>query len=221
MRLARLAVSTASWTRNYGYPELFGVVSSARVVQNLTLTQQTFVDLWEVRFLPGKAPADLVGLFGIETATRVGRRGRTDLVVVRAAFHGFLKRLYFDYGVSFQPPIDFRADAIEFTVVASDAAFTSSLAYLRRSRLEVKALEVGRWSGRGAEPLDALTKRQRVVLRAAYSMGYFEIPAKAEARAIAKQLRISHQAVLDILHRAERRLVAQALRGSPVEEEHI
>ncbi|HEX9709372.1 MAG TPA: helix-turn-helix domain-containing protein [Candidatus Thermoplasmatota archaeon] len=221
MRRARLSVSTASWTRNFGYPELFGVVVSARVVQNLTLTQQTFVDLWEVRFLPGKAAPDLVGAFGIEAASRVAPRGRHDLVLVRAPFHGFLKRLYFGFGVSFQPPIDFRRDAIEFTVVGSDAAFASALAYLRRSRLAVETLEAGRWSGRGADPLEALTPRQRTVLRAAYGRGYFDVPAKADARSLAREMGVSHQAVVDILHRAERRLVAQALEAAPPEEEQI
>ncbi len=221
MRQARLSISTASWTRNFGYPELFGVVSTARVVQNLTLTQQTFVDLWEVRFLPGKEPGDLVGVFGIESASRVAPRGRADLVVVRAPFHGFLKRLYFDYGVSFQPPIDFHPESITFSLVGADAALAGALAYLRRSRLDVKTLEAGRWAGRGEDPLGALTPRQRDVLRAAYGRGYFAVPRTCDARELASQLGVSHQAVVDILRRAERRLVAQAIRSSPSEEGQI
>jgi hypothetical protein len=221
VRHARLSVSTASWTRNFGYPELFAVVESARVVQNLTLTQQTFVDLWEVRFLPGKRAADLVGAFGIESATRVAPRGRGDLVLVRAPFHGFLKRLYFDYGVSFQPPIQFAPTSIEFSLVGTNAALAAALAYLRRSRLDVRALEAGPWAGRGSDPLAALTARQREVLRLAQARGYFAVPSGTDARALARELGVSHQAVLDTLHRAERRLVSQALRSGPSDEEEI
>lgn len=218
VRRARLSVSTASWTRNLGYADLFGVVSAARVVQNLTLTQQTFVDLWVVRFLPGKGPGDLEGTFGIESATRVAPRGRADLVVVRARFHGFLKRLYFDYGVSFQPPIDFQPDAIRFTLLGSNTALAAALAYLRRSRLAIETLEAGPWPGRGQDPLVTLTDRQRAVLRLAFERGYYDVPAATDARQLARELGVSHQAVLDTLHRAERRLVGGALQGAPLEE---
>ncbi len=221
VRRAQLSISTASWTRNFGYPELFRIVSSARVVQNLTLTRQTFVDLWEVRFLPGKGPDDLVGVFGIESASRVAPRQKGDLVLVRAPFHGFLKRLYFDFGVSFLPPIEFRPHEIAFTVVGSDAAFGAALAYLRRSRLDVETHQAGRWSGRREDPLESLTPRQRTVLRAAHARGYFDVPARTDARTLARALGVSHQAVIDTLHRAERRLVAHALRAAPSEEEQI
>lgn len=211
MRRAQIQIFTASWKRNYGYFDLFGVVEWARVLQNLTLTQHQFVDLWQVRFLPGRGPKDLVGAFGIESASPAAARAGRDLVVVRAPFHGFLKKLYFEYGVAFEPPLDFTRESIRVTLVGSDAAMGRALAYLRRSRFAFKTLSAGAFSGPRQDPVADLTARQREVLELAFSRGYFEVPARVTARDLAKELRTSHQSLLDTLHRAERRLLASLL----------
>jgi hypothetical protein len=211
VRLTTLQVFTSSWRRNFGYFGLFDVVESARVIQNLTLTKQQFVDLWEVRFRPGKRPGDLVGQFGIRAASPAAARGRKDLVVVRAPFHGFLKHLYFDYGVSFQMPIELEREAIRVTLVGADAAMSRGLAYLRRSRIAFATLHTGAFSGPRHDLLAALTPHQREALALAHDRGYFDVPAGVTLRALARQLGTSHQAVADTLHRAERRLVAGAL----------
>lgn len=211
MRLTTLQVFTSSWKRNFGYFGLFEVVESARVVQNLTLTKHEFVDLWEVRFRAGKSARDLVGKFGIKAASPAAARGRKDLVVVRAPFHGFLKHLYFDFGVSFQPPIDLERGAIRVTLVGADAAMSRGLSYLRRSRIAYETLQSGAFSGPRHDTIASLTSHQRKVLTLAHDRGYFDVPARTTVRALARQLGTSHQAVADTLHRAERRIVGAAL----------
>jgi hypothetical protein len=215
VRLARIEVLTSSWKRNFGYFDLFEVVEAARVVQNLTLTKRAFVDLWEVSFSRGCSASDLEGRFGIRSASLAAPGRRADLVVVRAPFHGFLKHLYFDHGVSFVPPIDLRPDAIRVALVGTDAALAGGLAYLRRSRLAFTIIESRAFRGPRQGSLDALTPHQREVVALAYARGFFDVPAKATARDLARELKSSHQAVLDTLHRAERRLVASALGGAP------
>ena len=211
MRRAELRILTASWKRNYGYGDLFLAVEHARVLQNLTLTQNLFVDLWAVRFQPGKGPRDLVGPFGIESASPVATRGGLDLVVVRAPFHGFLKKLYFEYGVSFHPPLDFRPDAIRVTLIGSDAAMGRALGYLRRSKIAFQTISAGRYEGAWSEGVAGLTPHQRKVLELAFARGYFDVPGKVTSRDLAKELGTSHQAAIDTLHRAERHLISAAL----------
>lgn len=211
VRRAEIRIFTASWKRNYGYGGLFEVVERARVLQNLTLTERQFVDLWEVRFLPGKRASDLVGAFGIEAASPAASRAGRDLVVVRAPFHGFLKKLYFEYGVAFQPPIEFAPDSIRVTLVGSPTAMRRALAYLRRLHFAFDMLSAGTFAGPREDPLAGLTDRQRAVLELAFARGYFDVPARVTARALARELSTSHQAVLDTLHRGERRLVSAAL----------
>lgn len=211
MRRAEIRVHTSSWKRNWGYFDLFQAVESARVLQNLTLTRRGFVDLWEVRFRPGRSAADLEGAFGIVSASPVSSRGSRDLVVVRAPFHGFLKRLYFGFGVSFEPPLEFSPEAVRVTLIGSDTAMRRALAYLRRSRLEFEILSTGVFAGPGADPMSRLTERQRQVLEAAFRRGYFEVPAQVTTRELAKGLGTSHQAVAEVLHRAERRILSAFL----------
>ncbi len=215
MRRARLLIDTSSWKRNYGYFDLFKSVEWARVMRNLTLTQHQFVDLWEVRFLPGRSPPDLVGSFGIEAATPAGARGGRTLLVVRAPFHGFLKKLYFEYGVTFEPPLEFRREAVRVTLLGSDTAMSRALAYLRRSRFRFETLSAGAFEGESGDALGGLTVRQREVTELAFLRGYFDVPSKTTARRLAKELRISHQAVVDTLHRAERRILSALLAAQP------
>ena len=219
VRRVELRVLTSSWKRNYGYFDLFKAASSARVLQNLTLTQREFVDLWEVRFRPGRSARDLKGAFGIVSASPVASRGASGLVVVRAPFHGFLKRLYFGYGVSFEPPLEFTPETVRATLVGSDAAMSRALTYLRRSHLRFETLSTGAFAGPRADPLSRLTERQREVLEAAFRRGYFDVPSSVTTRALARELGASHQAVADVLHRAERRILSAFLsrdRSEPV-----
>lgn len=211
MRRVEIRVHTASWRRNYGYFGLFKAAASARVLQNLTLTQREFVDLWEVRFRPGRSARDLKGAFGIVSAFPVASRGALTLVVVRAPFHGFLKRLYFGYGVSFEPPLEFTPETVRVTLVGSNSAMSHALAYLRRSHLRFETVSAGLFAGPRADPLSRLTERQREVLEAAFRRGYFDVPARVSTRALARELGTSHQAVVDVLHRAERRVLSAFL----------
>jgi hypothetical protein len=215
VRRADLKILTASWKRNFGYFGLFEVVEWARVLQNLTLTQQQFVDLWEVRFRPGRSALDLVGAFGIESASPAAARGSRDLVVVRAPFHGFLKRLYFEYGVSFVPPLEFRRESIRVTIVGTEAAMRRALAYLRRSRIAFETLSAGAFPGPGRDPLALLTDKQRKALEFAFARGYFDVPCRTTSRQLARGLGISHQALLNTLHRSERRLIGALLSPEP------
>ncbi len=211
VRRVELRVHTSSWKRNWGYFTLFKAVSCARVLQNLTLTQREFVDLWEVAFRPGRSARDLKGAFGIVSASPVASRGALDLVVVRAPFHGFLKRLYFGYGVSFEPPLEFTPETVRVTLIGSDAAMGRALSYLRRSHLAFETLSTGVFAGPRADPLSRLTERQRKVLEEAFRRGYFDVPSKLTTRELASRLGTSHQAVTDVLHRAERRILSAFL----------
>jgi len=67
-------------------------------------------------------------------------------------------------------------------------------------------------SYRGHErPLDALTERQREVLRTAYEMGYYDVPRGASSEEIAAELDVDASTVAEHLQRAERNLLTRHL----------
>lgn len=67
-------------------------------------------------------------------------------------------------------------------------------------------------SYRGHErPMDALTERQREVLRTAHGMGYYDVPRDVSAEDVAAELGIDGSTVVEHLQRAERNLLGHHL----------
>lgn len=67
-------------------------------------------------------------------------------------------------------------------------------------------------SYRGRErPLDALTERQREVLRTAYGMGYYDVPRTVSTEDVAAELGVDASTVAEHLQRAERNLLTRHL----------
>lgn len=64
---------------------------------------------------------------------------------------------------------------------------------------------------RGTADADALTDRQREVLRTAYDLGFYEVPREASTEDVAAELNIEPATVSEHLQRAERNLLARQL----------
>lgn len=65
----------------------------------------------------------------------------------------------------------------------------------------------------GADPLAALTARQREVLELAYERGYYDVPRGASSEAVAAELGVDDSTVAEHLQRAERNLLSTLLEG--------
>jgi len=95
------------------------------------------------------------------------------------------------------------ADELPDILAAHEAAgMAPSLERLRRYRGEEKTL-------------DALTDRQREVLRTAHDLGYFDVPRAASTEAVAAALDLDDSTVAEHLQRAERNLVETVI-GEPL-----
>ncbi len=206
MREVKISIDTASWQRDYGYHDLFEVVSAADILQNLTLTRDVFVDLWRLQLRPGRTLSNLIGPLGIEDATLVEDLGNHQLAVVRAPFHGFLKHWYFSLGVHYSHPLILRPNRVILTIFGPPTIVSACLSYLDDRALRYRILASGPHQFGAQDLLRVLTPRQREVLGAAVQMGWFEHPRKVTARALGKSLGISHQAVIESLHRGQRRV---------------
>ncbi len=214
LRRITLAIDTRSGKRDYGYRRLFRVATHIRVLQNLTLTSRLFVDLWEIGLRPGRQPTELVGIFSIREVAPVDAPG-SRLAVVRGRLHGFLKRFYFGYGVHIAHPIDFQEDRLTITIFGTRDALDRALRYLAAGGIRSQVTTAGPhlFAGAGLDRL--LTRRQREVVAAAHAAGYYEVPRRTDARALARRLGITHQSVVECLRRAERRVMDEIAAGEP------
>jgi predicted DNA binding protein len=60
-------------------------------------------------------------------------------------------------------------------------------------------------------PLSRLTERQRKILIAAYSQGYYDLPRKINSEQLARQLDMGSSTLVEHLRKAERRLLTELL----------
>ena len=70
--------------------------------------------------------------------------------------------------------------------------------------------KLGSYAG-GEEPTDALTDRQREVIRTAFDMGYYEVPREASTEEVAAELGLDGSTVAEHLQRAERNVLSRVL----------
>ncbi|MFC7008207.1 helix-turn-helix domain-containing protein [Halalkalicoccus salilacus] len=70
--------------------------------------------------------------------------------------------------------------------------------------------KLGSYEGRD-EPVDALTDRQREVIRTAFEMGYYEVSREVSTERIAAELDLDASTVAEHLQRAERNVLSRVL----------
>lgn len=61
-------------------------------------------------------------------------------------------------------------------------------------------------------PMDALTDRQREVLRTAHRMGYYDVPRTATSEEVAREVGLDPSTVVEHLQRAERNIMDRLVR---------
>jgi DNA-binding MarR family transcriptional regulator len=101
--------------------------------------------------------------------------------------------------------------AVEVSVVGSQGDISRSVDALDEVGVDVLVDRLADYRG-PRTPLDALTDRQREVLRTAHEMGYYEIPRAVATDAIAAELDLDPSTVVEHLQRAERNLLDDLLR---------
>lgn len=106
--------------------------------------------------------------------------------------------------------IDVDDDGFTFDVTGSQEAITDTITAYENAGATV-SLETLRDYEHRAEPLDALTARQREVLEIAYEMGYFDVPRSASTETVAAELDLDTSTVSEHLQRAERNLISTVI----------
>lgn len=111
-------------------------------------------------------------------------------------------------GVLVVPPIEMRADrTIRLSLVGDAEALSAALDDLPDA-LSVEVLRTGTYRGVDGA---TLSDRQREAVRAAWAVGYYELPREGNLADVAARLDCGTSTASDLLRRAERRLVAGLL----------
>jgi len=106
--------------------------------------------------------------------------------------------------------VDLGDGEITFDIAAPADELPDILAAHEAAGMAPSLERLQRYSDEGTT-LDALTDRQREVLRTAHDLGYFDVPRAASTAAVAAALDLDDSTVAEHLQRAERNLVETVL----------
>ena len=209
MKRIKLEISTRGWEK-FGYSSLMEVIDKAEVVGHFLLTKEKYVFLWRIKLKPQRKPEELEGRYGIDHVSIVKGEGEETLIVY-GNFLGFIKKFYYEYATSFEYPLLLEKDKMTFTIVGEEENLKRSLAYLKQIDINFRILSVSPYQFGKMSLLDALTERQRACLVLAHDEGFYEIPRRCSSKDMAKRMGITHQAFIENLRKAERKIMGQIL----------
>jgi DNA-binding CsgD family transcriptional regulator len=155
--------------------------------------------------------AALSGLDCVDRWTHVGVADGDHEYVVEFTAPGLpecLAEEFDDLVGSCDPEIDERGGTV--SMVGTQETIASAVTGYRGAGVSPDLRRLGRYDGR-SDPLDALTDRQRDVMRTAYDLGHYEVPSEASTADVAAELDLDPSTVAEHLQRAERNLLRQHL----------
>jgi len=107
-------------------------------------------------------------------------------------------------------PLGYREGTIRFSFVGTHSQLREFLDQAKKLGHRFRVVALGAASF-GESPLDRLTEKQRLVLRTAHRLGYYEVPRKIESRQVARALGLEAATVVEHLRKAEKRLLDSLL----------
>ncbi|WP_276257874.1 helix-turn-helix domain-containing protein [Haloglomus litoreum] len=102
---------------------------------------------------------------------------------------------------------------IQVAIVGSQADISRGVERLDEVGVDARVERFADYQGPSA-PLDALTARQREVVRTAHELGYYDVPREATADDIAERLDLDPSTVGEHLRRAQANLMDHLLAGT-------
>ncbi|WP_247729837.1 helix-turn-helix domain-containing protein [Halovivax limisalsi] len=103
---------------------------------------------------------------------------------------------------------DLSGEATTLSLVGPQASIAETIDGYAAAGVSPDLRRLTAYEGRSG-PLDALTDRQREVLRTAFELGYYDVPRTAATTDVAAELDLDDSTVSEHLQRAERNLLAR------------
>ena len=109
------------------------------------------------------------------------------------------------------PPIEFKDRRLKLTFVGNLNEVKKLLARAEEvgQKFKILSLTDARFSPDSV--LQSLTERQRKILAAAYTKGYYDVPRKIDSEELAKMLNIVKSTLVEHLRKAEKRLITDIM----------
>jgi len=195
-----------------------GMIDSFRVIHLFQLDERSYSGLCRVKFRdPSMHPSRMEGQIGISKVECLARlEDGASLVHIEGSPTVAWARLATLTGGAMYPALELTPENWRISVVGSNAQMRSFLADLRQLKMSYKVVAIENANlddSAPSSPMRMLTPKQREALTAAYHIGYYDIPKRAESADVAKVLALGKSTTLEHLRKAEKRLLDSFMIG--------
>ena len=190
----------------------FQRIKSLKLIYFLRQDPQEFAAISEVEFKDSTTKVEdlLTGGFLVEAQVLERQKNGAYLVFLRGgpSLSSVLSAIGIESGYLF-PPIGIGDGKIKISFLGSEKQVKNFMEKIDALGIRYRVVLLADANFSPISPLNRLTEKQREVLVAAYTLGYYEIPRKITSEELAKKLGLVDSTVVEHLRKAEQRLMTQ------------
>jgi predicted DNA binding protein len=191
-------------------------IESLEVLNFLKEDPEEFVTICRVKL---KGPSTTIDEVFNETGSEVqvldhDREGRYTALFKGKPHQDPQLREFLAVGGYLSTPLEIKNGKVKVTFLGSPNEVKALLAMIKKTKVRHKVVQLIEANSSQSSPIDCLTDRQRRVITSAYELGYYEVPKRINTQGLAKRLNIRGSTVAMHRIKAERRLLAEILKGS-------
>ena len=185
-------------------------IKSLELIYFLRQDQNEFAAISQVAFKDSSSKvADLLnGGLLVEAQVLEKQKNGVYIVFIRGgpSLSSVLSAIGVDSGYLFTP-IGIGEGKIRFSFLGSEQQVKDFMEKVDTVGIRYRVILLADASFSIMSPINLLTEKQREVLLAAYTRGYYDIPRKVNTEALAKRLNLIDSTIVENLRKAEQRLI--------------
>lgn len=188
--------------------EGFRNLEAFKVVLILSQTPSSYAGICNVRLRPGASERDLKQVAGFTNVQLLSKETDGSLTIFTEGrpMREWLRPRHPRDGYHF-PPFELEGDRWRMTFLGTEAQVRRNLAILEERGLHYRVVYSGDARFAPESVLSGLTAKQRKVILAAYTKGYFDFPRRIKSVELADSLGIAQSTLAQHIRKAEKRIL--------------
>jgi hypothetical protein len=193
-----------------GFDKIFDYAERITTLSSLLFTSEQFIMVSKVEWIDEPDIESIRQSIIIDDIIEISSEEKTSMYIVVGHLPPIVSELMShvikEYKCFFEFPIVNVKGKMTIPVVGSKESLKELLAHLDELNVEYEILSLSNYYVKGKDLLSSLTPAQYKCLELAVENGFFDIPKKTDARALAKKRGTSHSAFLTHIRKAEKKI---------------
>lgn len=195
---------------------IFSKINSYEVLEVLKMDyeERIYVDLIEFNLKEHVSIDDIKSMGNMEILSVLKSEGNKHTCLVKGHHPGTPKDAYkeLDLDLIYTSPSFISEDKVVISCIGTQDNITKFIDLVKNVG-EITKMKFKKAKYEKKDLLSVLTDKQREILIAAYSNGYYDIPKKITSERLSEKLNISKPTLLEHLRKVEKRIFSEIVEG--------